>query len=65
MTANAACCVLFPVLEDIQTNMFIDGCGDSAHTALRAVFHDAIGFSLSDDSFGYVNTGDLLVFPQS
>ena len=53
MTANAACCALFPVLEDIQANMFVDGCGDSAHTALRVVFHDAIGFSNSNPSFGY------------
>ena len=45
---------LFPVLEDIQANMFTDGCGDSAHTALRVVFHDAIGFSLTNKSFGYV-----------
>ena len=53
MTKNASCCALFPVLQDIQTNMFTDGCGDAAHTALRVAFHDAIGFSKSNPSFGY------------
>ena len=58
---NEACCVWFPILEDIQTNMFDGGeCGDEvgflflqvsltdalqAHSALRLVFHDAIAFS--------------------
>ncbi|KAF7341245.1 Peroxidase [Mycena venus] len=32
--SNEACCALFPVLEDIQTNMFADDdCSDAAHTA--------------------------------
>ncbi|KAF8881775.1 fungal versatile peroxidase from pleurotus Eryngii [Infundibulicybe gibba] len=43
---NAACCALFPILEDLQTNLF-DGseCGEEAHESLRLTFHDAIGFS--------------------
>ncbi|KAJ7060143.1 putative versatile peroxidase [Mycena amicta] len=45
-TANAACCALFPILEDIQTNLFDGGeCGEEAHESLRLTFHDAIGFS--------------------
>nr|QNH91263.1 peroxidase [Pleurotus tuber-regium] len=45
-TANAACCVLFPILDDIQENLF-DGaeCGEEVHESLRLTFHDAIGFS--------------------
>ncbi|KAF7377245.1 Peroxidase [Mycena sanguinolenta] len=52
---NEACCALFPVLEDIQANMFDldEPCGDAAHTALRVAFHDAIGFSNTQPSFGY------------
>ncbi|KAK6966482.1 peroxidase [Favolaschia claudopus] len=45
-TANAACCVLFPVLDDIQENLFDGGeCGEEVHESLRLTFHDAIGFS--------------------
>ncbi|KAF7305266.1 Peroxidase [Mycena chlorophos] len=52
-TSNEACCVLFPVLEDLQTNMFAnDTCSDASHTALRVSFHDAIGFSLHNKSMG-------------
>ena len=46
MTANEACCVLFPILQDIQTNLFDGGeCGEEVHESLRLTFHDAIGFS--------------------
>ncbi|KAJ8520312.1 hypothetical protein ONZ45_g2862 [Pleurotus djamor] len=45
-TANAACCVLFPIMEDIQKNLFDGGeCGEEVHESLRLTFHDAIGFS--------------------
>ncbi|KAJ7054179.1 putative versatile peroxidase [Mycena amicta] len=45
-TANAACCVLFPILTDIQANLFDGGiCGEDVHESLRLTFHDAIGFS--------------------
>ncbi|EJF57768.1 manganese peroxidase [Dichomitus squalens LYAD-421 SS1] len=45
-TANAACCVWFDVLDDIQENLFHGGqCGEDAHEALRLTFHDAIAFS--------------------
>ncbi|KAI0743945.1 manganese peroxidase 1 [Daedaleopsis nitida] len=45
-SANAACCVWFDVLDDIQTNLFDGGeCGEEVHESLRLTFHDAIGFS--------------------
>ncbi|KAF7360776.1 Peroxidase [Mycena venus] len=45
-TANEACCVLFPILDDIQENLFDGGeCGEEVHESLRLTFHDAIGFS--------------------
>jgi hypothetical protein len=44
--SNDKCCDLFPILEDIQANLFDHGeCGEDAHSALRIAFHDAIGFS--------------------
>ncbi|KAF8881785.1 hypothetical protein BD779DRAFT_996833 [Infundibulicybe gibba] len=44
--ANAACCALFPILDDIQTNLFDGGqCGEEVHESLRLTFHDAIGIS--------------------
>ena len=52
MTANEACCVLFPILSDIQENLFENECGDNAHEALRLTFHDAIGISKTNASFG-------------
>jgi hypothetical protein len=49
---NGECCALFPVLEDIQANLFDDGeCGEEAHAALRLAFHDAIGFSLTKNVY--------------
>ncbi|KAF7305323.1 Peroxidase [Mycena chlorophos] len=62
-TSNEACCVLFPVLDDIQANMFgNDTCGDASHTALRVSFHDAMGFSLTDKSFGTGTDGSIFLF---
>lgn len=46
VVSNKKCCDLFPVLEDIQKNLFDNGeCGEDAHSALRIAFHDAIGYS--------------------
>ncbi|KAL0954618.1 hypothetical protein HGRIS_003576 [Hohenbuehelia grisea] len=43
---NAACCALFPIIDDIQENLFDGGeCGEEVHESLRLTFHDAIGFS--------------------
>ncbi|KAJ7615919.1 manganese peroxidase isozyme precursor [Roridomyces roridus] len=65
-TANAACCALFPVLEDIQTNMFAgDTCSDASHTALRVAFHDAIGFSTTQKSFGTGADGSIFLFGET
>lgn len=45
---NAACCAWFPILEDVQKNLFDGGeCGEEVHESLRLTFHDAIGFSKS------------------
>ncbi|KAJ7479765.1 putative versatile peroxidase [Mycena latifolia] len=57
---NEACCVWFPVLEDILPNMFDNECGDDAHGALRLVFHDAIGFSPTQGGGGA--DGSIIVF---
>src|SRR6266404_8334473 len=49
---NRACCALLPVLKDLQANLFDAGeCGDDAHQALRLAFHDAIGFSLTNNVY--------------
>ncbi|KAJ6482778.1 manganese peroxidase 1 precursor [Mycena sanguinolenta] len=65
--ANEACCALFPVLEDIQANMFDldEPCGDAAHTALRVSFHDAIGFSNTQPSFGTGADGSIFIFAET
>ncbi|KAJ7022300.1 manganese peroxidase 1 [Mycena alexandri] len=64
--SNKACCALFPVLEDIQTNMFADdNCSDAAHTALRVAFHDAIGFSKTQRSFGTGADGSIFIFAET
>jgi hypothetical protein len=63
---NAACCALFPVLEDIQANMLdFNECGDAAHTALRVSFHDAIGWSETDPSFGTGADGSIFIFGET
>ncbi|KAJ7628884.1 manganese peroxidase 1 precursor [Roridomyces roridus] len=62
---NAACCALFPVLEDIQENMFEDdSCGDAAHAALRVAFHDAIGWSDNRD-IGTGADGSIFIFGET
>ncbi|KAI5120026.1 hypothetical protein M0805_004655 [Coniferiporia weirii] len=42
---NAACCAWFPILDDLQTNLFDNECGQEAREALRLTFHDGMGFS--------------------
>ncbi|KAJ3492267.1 hypothetical protein NLI96_g116 [Meripilus lineatus] len=55
---NAACCVLFPILEDIQESLFDGGeCGEEVHESLRLTFHDAIGFSPSLNARGTFGGG--------
>nr|UDP83133.1 manganese peroxidase 6 [Cyathus bulleri]UES62904.1 manganese peroxidase 6 [Cyathus bulleri] len=62
VTANAACCALFPVVQLMQDQLF-DGaeCGEEAHSALRLTFHDAIGFSTKGGKGGGAD-GSILVF---
>ncbi|VDB84571.1 unnamed protein product [Peniophora sp. CBMAI 1063] len=62
VTANAACCVLFPIINDIQENLFENECGDNAHEALRLTFHDAIGISKTNASFGGGADGSFVIF---
>ncbi|KAJ7577384.1 manganese peroxidase 1 precursor [Mycena floridula] len=59
--SNAACCAWFPVLEDIQQNLFDGGeCGEEVHESLRLTFHDAIGFSKTQGGGGA--DGSIIVF---
>ncbi|KAJ7278474.1 putative versatile peroxidase [Mycena rebaudengoi] len=58
-TANAACCVLFPLLADIQENLF-DGGESYVHESLRLTFHDAIGFSANISGGGA--DGSIMTF---
>ncbi|PPQ65549.1 hypothetical protein CVT26_000506 [Gymnopilus dilepis] len=61
-TANEACCVLFPVVDLIQSELFDNGeCGEEAHSALRLSFHDAIGFS-KNGGLGGGADGSIIAF---
>ncbi|KDR71224.1 hypothetical protein GALMADRAFT_271169 [Galerina marginata CBS 339.88] len=61
VTANAACCALFPVVDLLQKDLFDGGeCGEEAHSALRLSFHDAIGFSIH--GLGGGADGSILAF---
>nr|UDP83132.1 manganese peroxidase 5 [Cyathus bulleri] len=62
VTANKACCALFPVVQNLQQNLFDGGeCGEEAHSALRLSFHDAIGFSIHGGKGGGAD-GSILLF---
>ncbi|KJA19724.1 class II peroxidase [Hypholoma sublateritium FD-334 SS-4] len=62
VTANAACCALFPAVDFLQENLFDGGeCGEEAHSALRLSFHDAIGFSIHGGKGGGAD-GSILAF---
>ncbi|KAF8886705.1 manganese peroxidase [Gymnopilus junonius] len=62
VTADAACCKLFPIVDQIQQDLFDGGeCGEEAHSALRLAFHDAIGFSIHGGKGGGAD-GSILVF---
>ncbi|KIM35377.1 class II peroxidase [Hebeloma cylindrosporum] len=61
VTANKACCALFPIVDRIQKDLFDGGeCGEEAHSALRLAFHDAIGFSINGTGGGA--DGSILAF---
>ncbi|KAK0212384.1 manganese dependent peroxidase 1 [Desarmillaria ectypa] len=60
--SNRVCCALFPVLDDIQENLFDGGkCGEEVHESLRLTFHDAIGFSRSKNVRGGAD-GSIITF---
>ncbi|KAI0785600.1 manganese-dependent peroxidase [Abortiporus biennis] len=59
VTSNAACCTLFPIIDDIQTNMFENECGEDVHESLRLTFHDAIGIGSNG---GGGADGSIIVF---
>ena len=54
---NAACCALFPIRDEIMTELFHNQCAEEAHESFRLTFHDAIAFSPALEAqgkFGYV-----------
>ncbi|TDL26243.1 manganese peroxidase [Rickenella mellea] len=59
--ANPACCSWFRVLDDLQKNVLFSECGEASHSALRIVFHDAIGFSKTKN-FGGGADGSIIMF---
>ncbi|KAJ8469077.1 hypothetical protein ONZ45_g17014 [Pleurotus djamor] len=60
-TVNAACCALFPIIDDLQKNLFDNGkCTEGAHEALRLIFHDAVGFSTTEGGGGA--DGSIITF---
>ncbi|KAI0788308.1 manganese peroxidase 2 [Fomes fomentarius] len=65
VVADAACCVLFDVADDLQKNLFDNGeCGEDVHESLRLTFHDAIGISPSISARGHGGgtDGSIVIF---
>ncbi|KAJ8518056.1 hypothetical protein ONZ45_g4824 [Pleurotus djamor] len=63
VTANAACCALFPIRDLIQEKFFDGGeCGEEVHESLRLTFHDAIGFSPTKGGGGA--DGSIMTFDE-
>ncbi|KAF8518780.1 substrate-free manganese peroxidase [Gautieria morchelliformis] len=64
---NAACCAFFPLVKDLQENVFGNVCGEDVHESLRLTFHDAIAFSKSLQAQGLPSgggaDGSMLIFP--
>ncbi|KAI0342745.1 short manganese peroxidase [Trametopsis cervina] len=57
---NAACCVLYPIRDDIQKNLFDGGkCGEEVHESFRLSFHDAIGIGSTG---GGGADGSMIIF---
>ncbi|KAF8577163.1 class II peroxidase [Ramaria rubella] len=65
--SHKACCPLFALREDLQTNLFTNECGEDVHEVVRLTFHDAIAFSESLQSQGMPAgggaDGSMLIFP--
>ncbi|PAV18394.1 manganese peroxidase 2 [Pyrrhoderma noxium] len=62
VASNEACCVFFPLRDDLLQNLFGDECGEDVHESLRLTFHDAIGFSLSGALAGDGADGSMILF---
>lgn len=54
--------MFFPLLDDLQSNLFDGQCGEDVHESLRLTFHDAIGFSLSGQFNGTGADGSMILF---
>ncbi|KAI0344921.1 lignin peroxidase [Trametopsis cervina] len=60
---NAACCAWFPVLDDIQENLFSGAtCMEEAHEAVRLTFHDALAAQREGKFGGGGADGSILAF---
>ncbi|KAK0473003.1 manganese peroxidase 1 [Armillaria novae-zelandiae] len=61
---NEACCALFPIIDDLQENLFDGGvCGEEVHESLRLTFHDAIAWSDFNDVGGGAD-GSIITFSE-
>ncbi|PBK94532.1 manganese peroxidase isozyme MP2 [Armillaria gallica] len=60
---NEACCALFPVIQDVQKNLFGGVCGEEVHESLRLTFHDAIAWSDFTDVGGGAD-GSIVTFSE-
>ncbi|KAI0740713.1 Mn peroxidase MNP5 [Earliella scabrosa] len=54
---NAACCALFPLRDEIMTELFHNQCAEEAHESFRLTFHDAIAFSPAMEARGQFGGG--------
>ncbi|GJJ13032.1 manganese peroxidase [Clathrus columnatus] len=65
--SNAACCPLFALRDDLQSQLFTNECSEDVHEVVRLTFHDAIAFSeslkLEGKPAGGGADGSMLVFP--
>ncbi|KAI0305590.1 manganese-dependent peroxidase [Multifurca ochricompacta] len=63
IATHAACCALFPIVDNLQNHFFEGECGEEVHESVRLTFHDAIGFSLSQGpSGGGGADGSIIIF---
>ncbi|THH17334.1 hypothetical protein EW146_g3451 [Bondarzewia mesenterica] len=58
---DAKCCPLFELRDQLQQDFFEGDCDTETHGSLRLTFHDAIGFSLTQDLGGGAD-GSMLTF---
>ncbi|TFK37428.1 manganese peroxidase isozyme precursor [Crucibulum laeve] len=58
---NAACCQLFPLLADLQENLFDSPCNEPVREVLHLAFHDAMGFSIRG-GVGGGSDGSIITF---